>query len=99
MINNICTIATLFGLASLFYYHFFREIYPNGDVYEGVWDMGKYHWKGEFENEDGTKEIGKWIGGNKDGEFECYDKTERLTHRKVYKDDKEIECAEVKQQI
>ena len=57
------------------------------------------HGKGEFENEHGTKEIGQWVKDWKQGEFECYDQTGTLTHRKIYKNDQEIECEEVKQKI
>ena len=60
--------------------------------------MGAYHGKGEFEYEDGRKEIGQWDKGRQ-GEFECYNKSGALTHIKIYKDDQEIECEEVKQQI
>ena len=56
--------------------------------------------QGEYEYKDGSKEIGQWLKGKgKQGEFECYDKRGTLTHKKIYKDDKEIECEEVKKEI
>ena len=48
---------------------------------------------------DGSKEIGQWDSNYKQGEFECYDQSGALTHRKIYKDNEEIKCEEVKQQI
>ena len=61
--------------------------------------MNRYHGKGEEEYEDGAKEIGHWAKGQKQGYFECKNKSGALTHRKLYKDDREIKCEEVKQQI
>ena len=61
--------------------------------------MGDMHGKGEWEYKDGSKEIGQWINNKRQGEFECYDQSGTLTHRKIYEDDKEIECEEVKQKI
>ena len=61
--------------------------------------MGDRHGKGEYENyEDGTKETGQWDNGRL-GEFECYDKSGTLTHRKIYDYGELIKCEEVKQQI
>ena len=57
------------------------------------------HGKGEEEHEDGTKEVGQWFHNKKQGEFECYDQTGTLTHIKIYVDDEEIKCEEVKQLI
>ena len=71
----------------------------NGDIYEGGFNMHRCHGKGVEYYEDGRKEIGQWVEGSKQGEFECHDKSGTLTHTKIYKDDKEIECEEVKQQI
>ena len=75
-----------------------RWIYSDGDIYEGGWDMGSYYGKGVYEYEDGSKLIGQWVEQKRQGEFELYDKNGILTHRKIYQDDKEIECEEVKQQ-
>ena len=62
--------------------------------------MGKYHGKGEWECYiDGRKEIGQWVYGKKQGEFQCYDQSGTLTHAKIYDDDQEIKCEEVKQKI
>ena len=89
----------------VFYFYFlyshlwFREIRADGSIYEGGWDMGDFHGNGEFEYEDGSKEIGQWVKDKKQGEFECYDKRGTLTHRKIYEDGKEIKCEEVKQKI
>ena len=46
--------------------------------------MNQRHGKGELENEDGTKEIGQWVNHKKQGEFECYDQSGKLTHTKFY---------------
>ena len=96
--NCICAPATLFGLVLLLYNHLcFRFIYPNGDIYEGGWNMGFLYGKGEYEYyEDGSKEIGQWVESGKQGEFECHDKSGKFTHRKIYKDGKVIKCEEVK---
>ena len=61
--------------------------------------MNFKHGKGEWEYEDGSKEIGQWVTVWKQGDFECYDKSGTLTHRKIYKDNKVIKCEEVKQKI
>ena len=62
--------------------------------------MGDRHGKGEEEYyEDGRKEVGHWVYGQKQGEFECYDQSRTLTHTKIYENNIEIECEEVKQQI
>ena len=62
--------------------------------------MDEMHGKGEEQYyEDGTKEIGHWVEDMKQGEFECYDNSGALTHTKIYEDDQEIECEEVKQKI
>ena len=62
--------------------------------------MGNYHGKGEYKHhDDGSKEIGRWFENKKQGEFKCYDKNGTLTHRKIYKDDKEIEGEEIEQQV
>ena len=78
----------------------FRFIYPDGNIYEGGWDMGAKHGKGEYEYyEDGNKEIGHWVKDSKQGEFECYNKSGKLIQTKTYKDGKVIKCEEVKHQI
>ena len=46
--------------------------------------MNDRHGKGELEYEDGSKEIGQWDNHKKQGEFECYDQSGTLTHRKIY---------------
>ena len=61
--------------------------------------MGNYNRKGEYEYSDGRKEIGQWVEGKKQGEFEWYDYKKRLTHIKVYENDKEIKSKEVKEKI
>ena len=63
--------------------------------------MGRRHGKGEFEyyEDDGRIEKGEWVNGDKQGEFECYDQTKTLTHRKIYDHGKEIQSEEVKQEI
>ena len=62
--------------------------------------MSYRHGKGEYEYKDGGKEIGQCVKGKgRQGEFECYDQSGTLTHRKIYKDGKVIECEEVKHQI
>ena len=61
--------------------------------------MGEKHGKGESYEEDGKIEIGQWIEGNKQGEFECYDINGRFTHRKVYDDGEIIKIEEVKEII
>ena len=71
-----------------------------GKIYEGGFDLDYYHGKGEEEYcKDGRKEIGHWVKQKKQGKFEWYDKSGTLTHRKIYEDNKEIECEEVKQKI
>ena len=60
--------------------------------------MQAYYGKGEWEHEDGSKERGQWVKGKgRQGEFECYDQSGTLTHRKIYENGKEIKCEEVKQ--
>ena len=83
----------------LYSYLWFRFICDDGDIYEGGWNMDRYNGKGEWEYLDGTKEIGHWVEDEKQGEFECFDQSGTLTHRKIYKDGKVIECEEVKHQI
>ena len=62
--------------------------------------MENRHGKGEWEYyEDGRKEIGKWVENEKQEEFECYDQSGALTHRKIYRNDIEIKCEEVKHHI
>ena len=63
----------------------------NGDIYEGGFEMQKYHGKGEWEYKDGSKEIGHWVENKKQGEFKCYDKSGTLTHTNIYEGGKEIE--------
>ena len=59
--------------------------------------MSQYHGKREWEYyEDGRKEIGHCVYDNRQGEFEFYDQSGTLTHRKIYKDGKVIECEELK---
>ena len=75
-------------------------IWPNGDIYEGGFNMDYNHGKGEWEHyENGIKEIGHWVNACKQGEFEYHDKNGALTHRKIYEDDTEIKSEEIKQQI
>ena len=59
--------------------------------------MDEYNGKGELEYEDGTREIGQWVKNEKQGEFECYDQSGTLTHRKFYETSRVIKCEEVKQ--
>ena len=62
--------------------------------------MSYRHGKGEWEYyEEGTKEIGQWVKDKKQGEFEWYDKSGKLTHTEIYEDNKEIEGEEVKKKI
>ena len=99
--NYINTNIILFELVSLLYPHlYFRRIYADGNIYVGGWDMDRYHGKGEWEIYGGkTKEIGRWDEHQKQGEFQCYNQSGALTHIKIYKEDKEIKCEEVKHQI
>ena len=62
--------------------------------------MGYIHGKGERKyHEDGRKEVGQWVKSLNQGEFECYDRSGALTHRKIYEDGREIKCEQVKQMI
>ena len=44
-----------------------RMAYPNGDVYEGGWEGGKYHGKGMFTGHDGYQYEGEWRHGKRHG--------------------------------
>ena len=69
----------------------FRDIWPDGDIYEGGFNMGQKHGKGEFEFfEDKQRIVGQWINNKREGEFTCYDKHGNMTI-KHYKDGKEVE--------
>ena len=74
----------------------FRFIWANEDIYEGGWSMNNRHGKGEEEHEDGSKEIGHWVKNEKQGQFQCYDQSGTLTHSKIYKNNEEIKCEQVK---
>ena len=70
---------------------FYRTIYENGDIYEGGYNKGKRHGKGEIEYyEDGRVEVGHWEDDIKQGEFECRDSQGNRT-MKLYKDDQVVE--------
>lgn len=44
-----------------------RMAYPNGDVYEGEWERGKYHGRGIFTGHDGYLYEGEWRCGKRHG--------------------------------
>ena len=64
-------------------------IYSDGDVYEGGWETGKWHGRGEYEDCFGAREVGNWVNNCKQGEFKCYDEDGYLTY-KVYRDNEEV---------
>ena len=61
-----------------------RLIYSNGNIYEGGFNMGHKHGKGEMEYySDGRIEKGSWVNGDKQGEFEVTYK-DGTTHKVMY---------------
>ena len=67
-------------LLLLFLLSLFRDIYDNGDIYEGGFNMGDRHGKGEHEfYEYGERYVGQWINDKKEGEFKIYDKEGNIT--------------------
>jgi hypothetical protein len=44
-----------------------RMLYPNGDVYDGEWDKGKYHGFGVFTGQNGYRYEGFWRQGKRHG--------------------------------
>ena len=68
-----------------------REIYDDGDIYEGGFNMGKRHGKGEMKYySDGRIEKGSWVNGDKQGEFEVTYK-DGTTHKVMYKNNERVE--------
>ena len=69
----------------------FRAILDNGDIYEGGWNMGNKHGKGEYEwYKNGERRVGQWVNSKKEGEFKIYDKEGNMTI-KHFKDGEEVE--------
>ena len=61
--------------------------------------MGSRSGKGEYEYNDGRKEIGAWSGETRNGEYEYYNSRGKLTLRKVFENNKESKSEEVKEKI
>ena len=77
--------------ASSLLFSLFRDIYPSGNIYEGGFNMGDKHGKGEHEfYESGERGVGQWISGKEEGEFKIYDKEGNMTV-KHFKDGVELE--------
>ena len=85
MFPIICYIYIFASLISI--YISFREFYDNGNYYIGGYRQNKKHGKGEYEWEDGDRQIAYWVDGKKEGKVKYYykDGTEEDI---LYKDDK-----------
>ena len=68
----------------------FRKFYPKGDYYIGGLRQYKRHGKGEYEWEDGDREITYYVDGKPEGKTKYYykDGTEKNA---LYKDGKIVE--------
>ena len=84
----ICYIYIFASLISI--YISFRDFYLSGNYYIGGRRQNKKHGKGEFEWEDGDREIACWVDGKPEGKAKHYYKDGREEDR-LYKDDEEVE--------
>ena len=64
---------------------FFREVGGSGTIYEGRFFYdGEREGMGEVEFEDGSKEVGNWTYGYRQGSFEYFDENGVKTSEKIY---------------
>ena len=68
----------------------FRQFYANGDYYIGGCRQNKNHGKGEYEWENGGREIAYSVDDKREGKAKYYYKDGREEDR-LYKDDERVE--------
>ena len=87
-VSIICYIYIFASLISI--YISFRDFISNGNYYIGGFRQNKIHGKGEYEWEDGDREIAYFVDGKREGKTKYYYKDGREENR-LYKDGERVE--------
>ena len=88
MFPIICYIYIFASLISI--YISFRSFYYDGDYYIGGYRQSKKHGKGEYEWEDGDRQIAYCVDDKREGKAKRYYKDGTEVDI-LYKDDEEVE--------
>ena len=67
----------------------FRSFYPNGNYYIGGLRQNKRHGKGEYEWEDGDREIAYYVNDKREGKAKYYYK-DGTEEDRLYKDGERV---------